>query len=482
MVNISVRGTAIYGSTEYPITSGTVGRKVRFTFDETWDSLMKIGVFECNGVRKEIQLDDINECEFPWEVIVHANVGSSIRVGICGMYEDAIIYPTIYTGIGNLVQGTEITGETGKEYTPTAAEQALAAAKKASEIASSIREDADNGSFDGKSAYQSAVEGGYEGTEEEFNRDLANAATGGSGEGVSGATFIPSVSEDGDLSWTNDKGLDNPPTVNIKGEPGAIGPQGAAGTGIASIEKTSTSGVVDTYTITYDDGTTTAFTVTNGKQGEQGIQGIQGEPGENGHSPIITIQSGNWYIDGVDTGKSAQGVNGETGNGISSIAKTSTDGLVDTYTITFTNGTTTTFTVTNGADGESISGEKLDQLKYAYDNAHEHINNGSSNIITLNRLQTDRVDGIVTLTFMGFPIAFKDDVPARYDNNSEIDAAIADPDSVDNAFKCWDVYGLKYFYDTYVKLTDEKKMQIARACANLIDMSLEDVVGDGVIE
>lgn len=38
-----------------------------------------------------------------------------------------------------------------------------------------------------------------------------------------GATFTPSVSEDGDLSWTNDKGKENPPTVNIAGPPGAPG-------------------------------------------------------------------------------------------------------------------------------------------------------------------------------------------------------------------------------------------------------------------
>lgn len=42
-------------------------------------------------------------------------------------------------------------------------------------------------------------------------------------------------------------------------------------------------------------------------------------------------------------------------NSIKSIAKTSTSGLVDTYTITFTNNTTTTFTVTNGDDGTSVS-------------------------------------------------------------------------------------------------------------------------------
>lgn len=41
------------------------------------------------------------------------------------------------------------------------------------------------------------------------------------------------------------------------------------GKGIASISKTSTSGLVDTYTITYSDGATTTFTVTNGKTAYQ---------------------------------------------------------------------------------------------------------------------------------------------------------------------------------------------------------------------
>lgn len=42
------------------------------------------------------------------------------------------------------------------------------------------------------------------------------------------------------------------------------------------------------------------------------------------------------------------------GNGIASIEKTSTSGLVDTYTITCTNGDTYTFTVTNGEGGGGV--------------------------------------------------------------------------------------------------------------------------------
>lgn len=39
---------------------------------------------------------------------------------------------------------------------------------------------------------------------------------------------------------------------------------GPTGKGIASISKTASAGLVDTYTITYDDGTTTTYSVTNG--------------------------------------------------------------------------------------------------------------------------------------------------------------------------------------------------------------------------
>lgn len=41
--------------------------------------------------------------------------------------------------------------------------------------------------------------------------------------------------------------------------------------GIVSIAKTGTSGYVDTYTITYTDGTTSTFTVTNGEEGSTPI-------------------------------------------------------------------------------------------------------------------------------------------------------------------------------------------------------------------
>lgn len=42
--------------------------------------------------------------------------------------------------------------------------------------------------------------------------------------GADGATFTPSVDNQGNLSWTNDKGYPNPPTVNIRGATLTVNP------------------------------------------------------------------------------------------------------------------------------------------------------------------------------------------------------------------------------------------------------------------
>ena len=92
----------------------------------------------------------------------------------------------------------------------------------------------------------------------------------------------------------------NTKIVMLKGE------QGKDGTTIKSVEKTASSGFVDTYTITLTDGSKFSYNITNGKDG-------------------TTIKS---------------------------VEKTATSGLTDTYTITLTDGSTSTFEVTNGKDGE----------------------------------------------------------------------------------------------------------------------------------
>lgn len=82
--------------------------------------------------------------------------------------------------------------------------------------------------------------------------------------------------------------------------------KGERGSNIATITKTGTSGLTDTYTITLSDGSTTTFQVKNGRS-------------------------------------------------IVSITKTGTYLLTDTYTITYNDGTTSTFTVENGGNSEELN-------------------------------------------------------------------------------------------------------------------------------
>lgn len=78
---------------------------------------------------------------------------------------------------------------------------------------------------------------------------------------------------------------------------------------IASIEKTGTNGLVDTYTITFVGGSTQTYTVTNGAKGDTGAQGIQGEKGEKGEQGIQGVPGTN----GIDGKDGKDGVNGKDG-------------------------------------------------------------------------------------------------------------------------------------------------------------------------
>ena len=113
----------------------------------------------------------------------------------------------------------------------------------------------------------------------------------------------------------------------MRGEKGNKGDPGEDGVGISSITKVSTQGLVDTYAITYTDGTSTTFQVTNGAKGEQGEQGAPGTPGAAG-------------ADGVS---------------VSSIVQTTTStasGGINIITVTLSNGATSTFEIRNGAKGD----------------------------------------------------------------------------------------------------------------------------------
>ena len=105
--------------------------------------------------------------------------------------------------------------------------------------------------------------------------------------------------------------------------------------------------------------------------GAVGTPGAPGTPGKDGVTPQLRINGENIWEVSYDGGKTwasmgisavgasgangqngAPGQNGIDGVGIATIEKTGSNGNVDTYTITLTNGKTFPFTVTNGVDGK----------------------------------------------------------------------------------------------------------------------------------
>lgn len=166
-----------------------------------------------------------------------------------------------------------------------------------------------------------------------------------SSDGTKGVTFIPAVDTAGNLSWSNDGGLENPDTVNIKGPQGATGPKGdtgATGANGAKGDKGDTgpqgpqgekgdTGPQGAKGDKGDKGDTGAkgekgdkgemgfqgpqgMTGPQGLQGPQGLkgdQGAQGPQGEPGATPYIG-SNGNWWIGDTDTGVSAGGSGGSS--------------------------------------------------------------------------------------------------------------------------------------------------------------------------
>ena len=131
---------------------------------------------------------------------------------------------------------------------------------------------------------------------EEYLTENPPAAGADGTDGEDGATFTPSVSTSGDLSWSNDKGLENPQTVNImgpqgpegpqgvQGETGPQGPQGVAGiNGVTFIPSVTASGeLIWTNDAGYPNPGAVNIMGPQGPQGETGPQGPQGETGPQG--------------------------------------------------------------------------------------------------------------------------------------------------------------------------------------------------------
>lgn len=159
-------------------------------------------------------------------------------------------------------------------------------------------------------------------TGEFINNGPLQGADGAAGK--DGVTFTPSMSDDGDLSWTNDGGKANPQTVNLKGPKGDTG----GGLGAYQFSVNDDGDLILTYEgdqppqyainndgdliLTTADGDTINLGHVKGGKGDPGPQGPQGKEGPQG-IPGPRGEKGDTGVQGIQGKEGPQGVPGPRG-------------------------------------------------------------------------------------------------------------------------------------------------------------------------
>lgn len=193
-----------------------------FMFSSDWDFLGKTAIFSYEDNCYEVIIVN-NQCKVPPEVIQAPEFSLSVFGG--NQITTNIIQVNVAeSGLNDTNQPLPATPNVYNQILELS-ETAYQQSNTALEYVKDMQERADNGEFDGKNGF----------------------------------TFTPNVDSQGNLSWTNDGDLENPQTVNIRGEKG-----------------------------------------DKGDKGDKGEKGERGEKGDDGLTPYIG-ENGNWWIGDVDT-------------------------------------------------------------------------------------------------------------------------------------------------------------------------------------
>ena len=212
-----------------------------------WQKLAKTAFFTGTDGKNYSAVIQDGTCIVPWEAIAEPGF---LRMSVAGFGQMSLI---ITTDIASLrMRETIFDGDPSKEPSPDQYTQIMQAL--------SGKVDTDQGVQNAGKVLGINDSGQVEPTE--------------GGSGSSDLLWRPSVSESGDLSWTQDSSTDPPETVNI------MGPQGPAG--------------------------------KDGNPGQKGEIGATGPAGKDGITPTIG-ENGNWYLGEADTGKPSRGEQGPKG-------------------------------------------------------------------------------------------------------------------------------------------------------------------------
>lgn len=129
------------------LTAGSVGPEIQFLFDRAWDGLTKTAVFRGCGRVVDVLLTS-DQATIPPEIMARA--GSRMEVGVYGTDgTGTLIIPTVWVAIGRTIPGAALSEQAAEALTPSLAEQVLAAAERAENIAEALEAALDNGDLIG---------------------------------------------------------------------------------------------------------------------------------------------------------------------------------------------------------------------------------------------------------------------------------------------------------------------------------------------
>lgn len=252
-------------------TTNTVGAlRCRFDFrTNDWLNSAKTAMF-CNGnvvLHPEliegaiaVPLDADNECAVPYEVLTDTLPYS---IGVWGITSSGLRVVSNWLVFEAQI-GSYTQGNAPSDPEQTVYDEILLISQEAVNAANEVTQRANDGEFDGKSAYQLACDEGFEGSQSEWIASLG-------------------------------------------------GIQGERGVGIADVVKIATENNIDTYQIIYTDGETTIFNITNGIDGADGKDGINGSDGASAYEIAIKRGFKGSEADWLVSLKGEKGDKGETG-------------------------------------------------------------------------------------------------------------------------------------------------------------------------
>ena len=340
--DIQISETDTVNEGEYNIT------QLNFQFSQEYtDDLVKKALFtDSKNKSYEILIID-NTCKIPSEVLLNQQ---PVLLGVYAYKitdsELVLRYspsPVIFPVIDGSYRQNSVPSE---EITPSQFEQYQQALQNGlTEVNAKLQEVINTSETLEKNGTYAKEQGDYA---KETTDELVSKVENGD---FNGATFTPSVDAEGNISWSNDKGLDNPQTQNIKGEKGDTGEPFTISKTYPSVEEMNVdfdnmnvgdyvmiaSSVEDEDNAKLYVKTDTEWTFITDFSGAVGIKGEKGDIGPQG----------------------PQGVPGKDGVGITTITSGQStveeDKTVTPVTVNKTDGSSQTFNVEskNGLDGQN---------------------------------------------------------------------------------------------------------------------------------